>query len=266
MKKHLLTAAATASILFANYGGSACASGTSYTVKAGDTLWSISQTNHISVSDLKSWNHLSSNTIYVNEKLLLVAPTISATQPASSNGSYTVISGDTIYGIAKKYNMTIAQIKSLNGLTTDLIHVGQVLKVSGTVSVTSKTLAAPVSTTLSKSQMIIDEAKKYIGVPYLWGGATPAGFDCSGYVQFVYSKVGVSIPRTTATQWAGIKSISTAAPGDLVFFNTNGIGVSHVGIYLGKNQFIHAGSTGIMISDMSTSYWKPKYLGARTVN
>jgi peptidoglycan endopeptidase LytE len=191
MRKHLLAAAATASILFASFGGAASAQDSIYTVKSGDTLWKISQATGVSVANLKAWNNLTSDMIYVNQNLALVAPAV------------------------------------------------------------------------SKGQAIITEAKKYIGTPYLWGGSTPAGFDCSGYVQYVYGKVGLSIPRTTSTQWTGLKVISTPRPGDLVFFNTSGSGVSHVGIYLGNNQFIHAGSTGVIIADMSTSYWAPKYLGAR---
>jgi cell wall-associated NlpC family hydrolase len=122
-------------------------------------------------------------------------------------------------------------------------------------------LVAPIA---AKRQAIITEAKKYIGTPYLWGGSTPAGFDCSGFAQYVYAKVGLSIPRTTATQWAGMTSISSPNIGDLVFFNTSGTGVSHVGIYLGNNQMIHSGSKGVTITDISTTYWKPIYLGART--
>jgi len=258
MKKHLLTAAATAGILFASFGGIVSAAETTYTVQSGDTLWGISQVNHVSVTDLMTWNHLSSNTIYLNQKLLISPP---SSQVSSTATTYTVKSGDTLYAIARNDNMTVTQLKTLNGLTTDVIQVGQVLKVAGTAAPSTPVVTA---TSISKSQMIIDEAKKYIGVPYLWGGTTPAGFDCSGYVQYVYAKVGISIPRTTSTQFSGMKSISTPAPGDLVFYNTSGSGVSHVGIFLGNNQFIHAGSTGITISDMTSTYWKPKYLGART--
>jgi peptidoglycan DL-endopeptidase LytE len=146
-------------------------------------------------------------------------------------------------------------LKSLNNLITDTIYVGQVLKV------TSSATSTP---TVSKVQMVMDEAKKYIGTPYLWGGNTPAGFDCSGLTSYVFNKVGVPIPRTAATQWSGLKAVSTPKPGDLVFFETYAPGPTHVGIYLGNNQFIQAGSKGVSIADMTNSYWKPRYLGART--
>jgi cell wall-associated NlpC family hydrolase len=86
-----------------------------------------------------------------------------------------------------------------------------------TAAGTSTPVPAP---TLSKAQMVVVEAKKYIGTLYLWGGNTPAGFDCSGLTSYVYNKVGVTIPRTAASQWSGLKAVSNPNPGDLVFFET----------------------------------------------
>ncbi|NRD79284.1 C40 family peptidase [Bacillus sp. BRMEA1] len=263
MKKHLLTAAAAAGIMFTAFGGGANAQGTTYTVQSGDTLWKISQANNVSITNLKTWNQLTSDTIYVNEILSLVPPQPqTATQPDTTTISttYTVQSGDCLSLIAAKYQLTVTQLKTMNNLTSDTIYVGQVLKVVDS-TVTPSQVPAP---TVSQAQMVIDESKKYIGTPYLYGGSTPAGFDCSGFAQYVFNKVGISIPRTVATQWAGLKVISTPNPGDLVFFATISTGPSHVGIYLGNNQFIHAGSTGVTISDMTTSYWQSRYLGART--
>ncbi len=87
--------------------------------------------------------------------------------------------------------------------------------------------------------MVITEAKKYIGTPYLWGGNTPAGFDCSGFSKYVFEKAGISLPRTAATQWSGLKAVSSPNPGDLVFFETYAPGPTHLGIYMGKtNSFM----------------------------
>lgn len=256
MKKYLLTFAATTGILFTSFAGGASAHENIYTVQSGDTLWKISQANKVSVSDLKTWNKITNDTIFVNQKLTLLAPHSHETQPVSTatNTIYTVKSGDTLWAISKLFGTTVTEIKSLNGLTSDMIYVGQQLTVK----------AANPSSTVSKAQMVINEAKKYIGTPYLWGGNTPAGFDCSGFTKYVFEKVGNTIPRTTTTQWSGLKSVTSPNPGDLVFFETYTSGPSHVGIYLGDNKFIQAGSSGVAISDMSTTYWKTRYLGART--
>jgi len=113
---------------------------------------------------------------------------------------------------------------------------------------------------------IISTAKKYLGVPYVYGGSTPNGFDCSGFIQYVFKQHGISLPRTVAQMWNYGKSVSSLQVGDLVFFNTSGSGVSHAGIYIGNNQFIHAGSsTGVTIASLDNSYWKPRYFGAKRV-
>ena len=116
------------------------------------------------------------------------------------------------------------------------------------------------------AQQIIETAKKYLGVPYVWGGSTPKGFDCSGFVQYVFMHHGISLPRTSSQQYKVGTYIKRAdlKPGDLVFFGTTG--VSHLGIYIGDNQFIHASSSkGVIITSLSNSYWAVRYYGARRV-
>ena len=141
-----------------------------------------------------------------------------------------------------------------------MIYVGQVLKLQGAESSTS---AQPTQTNLADA--IINESEKYIGSPYLWGGSTPSGFDCSGFVNYVFAKEGISVPRTSATLFAGGTSVTTLEKGDLVFYTTNGVGtVSHVGIYVGNNEFISATTShGVVIQSLNNTYWAPRYLGAK---
>ena len=120
----------------------------------------------------------------------------------------------------------------------------------------------------STAERIIATAKKYIGVPYLWGGTTPSGFDCSGFLQYVFRQNGINLLRTSKQQYTMGVWVSKAnlQKGDLVFFQTGSNGISHVGMYIGNGQFIHASSSkGVTITDLSNSYWAARYHGARRV-
>lgn len=114
---------------------------------------------------------------------------------------------------------------------------------------------------------LIADASNYIGVPYLWGGTTASGFDCSGFIQHVFRSSGINIPRTVVQQWGAATSVSKPKVGDIVFFETYKKGPSHNGIYIGNNQFIHSGSsTGVTVANLNSSYWSPRYLGAKRAN
>ena len=110
---------------------------------------------------------------------------------------------------------------------------------------------------------VVGIAMQYLGVPYVWGGASPSGFDCSGLTMYVYAQVGVSLPHNAAMQYSYGSAVSreNLAPGDLVFFN----GLGHVGLYIGGGQFIHAPHTGdvVKISSLSESWYASTYVGAR---
>ena len=118
------------------------------------------------------------------------------------------------------------------------------------------------TTTIAKS--LTRDALRFLGTPYVFGGTTSSGFDCSGYVQHVFAMLGMSIPRTADAQYyAGSRIRGGMKTGDLVFFQTYEPGPSHVGIYIGKGKFVHASGHGVMVSNLSDSYWSSRYLGAK---
>jgi peptidoglycan DL-endopeptidase LytE len=116
-----------------------------------------------------------------------------------------------------------------------------------------------------KAGSIIETAKAHLGTPYVWGGESPGGFDCSGFIQYIFGQFGYSLPRTVADQWNATVPVEKPSVGDLVFFTTYKAGPSHLGIYLGDGNFIHSGNNGVEISNISGSYWQKRYLGARRV-
>jgi cell wall-associated NlpC family hydrolase len=121
---------------------------------------------------------------------------------------------------------------------------------------------------LHNRDTIVKTAMEYIGVKYKRGGTTPDGFDCSGFVFFVFHKNGIQLPRSAAKQYYTGKYISEQdmKPGDLVFYQTETHGIDHVGIFVGGDQFIHAPSTGkgVRVVNMLASYWKERYIGSIT--
>ena len=118
------------------------------------------------------------------------------------------------------------------------------------------------------SRSIIQTSMNYIGVPYVFGGTTPNGFDCSCYVRYVFSNAGIYLPRMADEQYAvgSYVSMNELTAGDLVFFSTYEAGPSHVGIYLGNGNFINASSSrGVAIDSLNSSYWGSCYIGARRI-
>ncbi|MCY8787988.1 LysM peptidoglycan-binding domain-containing protein [Bacillus inaquosorum] len=256
---------------------SSSSSSSTYKVKSGDSLWKISKKYGMTVSELKKLNGLKSDLLRIGQVLKLKGSTSSSSSSSSkvsssSTSTYKVKSGDSLSKIASKYGTTVSKLKSLNGLKSDLIYAGQVLKVKGTSSstgsknVSSSTSSSSSSKTSSTSlnvSKLISDAKALVGTPYKWGGTTTSGFDCSGFIWYVLNKQ-TSVGRTsTAGYWSSMKSIANPSVGDFVFFTTYKSGPSHMGIYVGNNSFIHAGSDGVQISSLNNSYWKPRYLGAK---
>ncbi|MBD3843197.1 MAG: C40 family peptidase, partial [Campylobacterales bacterium] len=108
---------------------------------------------------------------------------------------------------------------------------------------------------------------EYEGTPYQWGGETPEeGFDCSGYLNYIFDEAeNKDLPRTVKEIHSEGKKVESPSVGDIVFFDVEGNGPSHAGLYIGNDEFIHASSTeGVKVSEIGSSYWKDKYIGAKS--
>ncbi|MED3623911.1 LysM peptidoglycan-binding domain-containing protein [Neobacillus thermocopriae] len=248
---------------------------TVHIVKKGDSLWKLARDYKTTIQDLKSLNGLTSDIIYVGQKLKVTGITTTSTTTTVKNTStnqvssstengtgtvYTVKSGDSLWKIANQYGTTVANLKSLNSLKSDLVYVGQKLKVSGEKTMTETKLSqqTPAPTGSSVAEKMISVGKSVLGTPYVWGGNSKSGFDCSGFIYYTANQAGYKIGRYSAAGYYDRSYyVNNPQPGDLVFFeNTYKKGISHVGIYLGNNQFIHASSSkGVTISDLKNPYW-----------
>jgi len=113
---------------------------------------------------------------------------------------------------------------------------------------------------------IINAGRPYIGTPYVWGGTTPRGFDCSGFTSYVYKKAGMkTLPRTSGQQKAAVKRVSSPKVGDLIFFSANpgGSRVTHVGIYAGNNTVMHAAGNSVKFQSLA-GYWDKRVISYGT--
>jgi LysM repeat protein len=256
-------------------------SASTYTVKSGDTLSKIALQHNMSLKDLMTLNNLTGHLIFPGQvfKVSKSAGSTSEEQnetsvsapPASSapsgNSVYVVKSGDTLSGIAAKHKSTVKQIKALNNLNSDLILVGQKLKVQAVQNSSDSSANDQSGTGVkeenSASSSVLAEAQKHVGVPYQWGGQTPSGFDCSGFIYYVLKQTGSKMGRYSSEGYYSRSFyVNTPQPGDLVFFeNTYKKGISHLGFYVGNNKFIHAGSSGVEVSSLDNSYWKSHFDG-----
>ncbi|WP_186576573.1 LysM peptidoglycan-binding domain-containing protein [Aquibacillus kalidii] len=245
-------------------------SGSSYTVQSGDSLWGIAHKHGISVSDLMKWNNKTSSIIHVGETLSIsqTSNSTTSTESTSNMTTYKVSAGDSLYAIANRFNVSVSNLKSWNNLTTNTIYIGQTLKLTGSTSAPTPTPVKVEQPEENLAAKVIAEAKKHVGTPYKWAGVAPGGFDCSGFIYYVHKTAGMDINRTDTTGYYNQSStISSPQPGDLVFFSgTYKAGISHMGIYIGDNKFIHASSSGVQITSLSNSYWSKHFTNYRRWN
>jgi cell wall-associated NlpC family hydrolase len=155
-------------------------------------------------------------------------------------------------------------------LVLSMVFIGVQLSACATVSKPASSKATPTrlkkqDSSLEPTYTVIDIAEKLKGKPYRYGGVTPKGFDCSGFVQYAYRKAGMSIPRTTRDQYRVSQRLplEKAKPGDLLFFKIDSRKLSHVGLYAGNGRFIHASTAKKRVADalLHNPYWRNRLIG-----
>ncbi len=244
-------------------GTSLAASEAFYIVESGDSLWKISSQQGMSIKEIKELNKLTSDSLKIGQRIMLKGNNGIQPEAIIAQENYTVQTGDSLELIAQKFAMTIPRLKEINDLDSNILNAGYQLKVENRALTNPSRAGSPLD-----GRLIIEKAAQYLGTAYRYGGEGPAGFDCSGFVRFVFSGFGYSLPHNAAAQFSSANDLggSELIIGDLVFFACNGRGIDHVGIYSGDNKFIHSSSPrsgGVIYSSLTEGYYAGKYAGAR---
>lgn len=209
-----------------------------YTVQAGDSLWTIAQKYNTTVDALAQLNGLNLNSLlHVGQSLKVTGTaTASATQAATQTTA----------------SQATAQTATTSQATTSYN--------TQAAAQPAQTNQAATTQTYANNGSVVSIANRYLGTPYAWGGTTPQGFDCSGFTQYVYGQAGKSIGRNTVAQESAGSQIpvSQAQPGDLLFWGSRGSSY-HVAIYAGNGRYIAAPTEGQSVSYGNTAYYTPSF-------
>jgi len=266
-----------------------------YTVKQGDTLYSISRSFNVTVEILKQVNHLRGNAL--KPKQVLLVPTQREKRKGeglkrAKGGieSYVVKKGDTLSFISKKVGLPVVEIKKMNRLHSNVLKVGQKLwlpkvktepeekteEIPDTEDMAGETLesadreAQVIPQPLGKWNnpeergLLVRIAKTFLGAPYQLGGSTLKGLDCSAFVKRIYEIFDIHLPRTSREQFRVGKEVnkSELEEGDLVFFKGQRVNGMHVGIYIGNKQFVHASyrEKQVKMDNLEMPYFNSRFL------
>jgi cell wall-associated NlpC family hydrolase len=189
---------------------------------------------------------------------------------AASGDWYNIQSGDVKGWVHKDFLKVITQ-KEQDALTARKTEQERTTIATESVTQSAEIITPSVNNTSTTSDQVIEYAKKFLGTRYVYGGSSPSGFDCSGFVCYVYKNFGISVNRSSASMASNGVYVakSNLKSGDLVFFDTNMQGIiSHVGIYIGNGQFIQSASGSAMkviISSLSEANYSRQYVTARKV-
>jgi len=250
-----------------------------HTVRKGDTTGSISRRYDVSEGELRRQNLL--------KRGKRLKPGTQIVVRAEMPGTYTVREDDTLSGIARKFGMAPDELIVRNDLDSDHLIPGQELALFEPADEPEPVLLA-VEPVLTEEELqeaalpqpavqdnaseplqrrVIRVAEKMLRIPYMWGGTSLTGMDCSGYVRKVFALLNLHLPRSAREQFEVGRQVEKdeLSIGDLVFFQTYAKYPSHVGIYMGDNRFIHAssGSRQVKISSMDHPYYVKRYIGAK---
>jgi cell wall-associated NlpC family hydrolase len=267
MGQSRVAASAVALLVVLGLNTAAGAQPQEYTVQQGDTLYSIARRFGITVAELVALNDLADpDRLRPGQVLRLAAPEPEAPPRAAQTAVYTVKAGDTLWSIARRHGTTPARIAQLNGIADeDVLQVGQTLRLPAAPAPQPRRVEASPSRGLA----LVALARRFLGVPYRWGGTGNGGFDCSGFLYTLFQRFGITLPRTSFAMFRVGRPVSRSElrPGDLVFFTTYARGASHAGVYIGGGNFIHASSAGggVRIDPLSKPYYNARYLGARRI-
>ncbi len=270
-----------------------------YTVKPGDSLYTISRSYGISVETLKGANGLEGNHLKPKQVLLIPDPEkrpIGKTvqKVSSETEPYIVKQGDSLYTISKRVGLSVEEIKKLNQLRTDVLKTGQRLillkqkdrrgeeaeeigdaeevKEVQQAQGESQTIPEPLGKWKNPEErnLFVRVVKTFLGVPYRLGGSTLKGLDCSAFVKKIFEIFNVQLPRTAREQLRIGKKVGREdlEEGDIVFFKTRWANNAHVGIYIGNNEFVHASyrSKEVRVDNLDTPYFNQRFInGVRII-
>ena len=235
---------------------------TTATVKSGDSLYAIAQEYGVSVASLREANPNLGNSLTVGQSLIINNPTKNPAAASSSSQQAQASSASSQQQAPQAREAAAPQARTANNQQAAQSNNNQQQNNNNNNQAAQVSSQAQQSSTTrtGSGNNVVSYAESFIGVPYVYGGTTPSGFDCSGFVQYVYNHFGKSLPRTTTQQEnCGTQiPVSQAQPGDLYFWGNKG-SAYHVAICVGNGKYIAAPEPGQSVSIGSTQYFQPSF-------
>ena len=233
---------------------------TTATVKSGDSLYAIAQEYGVSVASLREANPNLGNSLTVGQSLIVNNPTKNPAAASSSSQQAQASSASSQQQVPQAREAAAPQARTANNQQAAQSNNNQQQNNNNQAAQASSQTQQSSTTRTGSGNNVVSYAESFIGVPYVYGGTTPSGFDCSGFVQYVYNHFGVSLPRTTTQQenYGTQIPVSQAQPGDLYFWGNKG-SAYHVAICVGNGKYIAAPEPGQSVSIGSTQYFQPSF-------